>query len=327
MIKDNRLLKEKLARLNQEYHLIPYTNSSRLFSMVRRMKAEKEMDIPIHLRSGFAISVKTGKAADKMNEQEWEGFYRKLSEQLRRDYPRLYASVFPKQKHGDDFMTKKQLPRQTCRDDKPAKALRKKETSEKDLSENLRNAVAEIVHQGFGQLLNASELRMAIDGWKSKTSMNFEYVFAWKSSFDPSALKINWKRLQLHTLRGVVKSSVRAQKILSGSPMMKDEQKAYRLEIARRKHGYQSAQECLTSGTNCMWADLSFITDSNGRSVYILEMADAISSEDDDVNSIIDRHEEIWQWKDQPLTIVGPFASSHEAQEWMAKNGAFREAD
>jgi hypothetical protein len=56
-------------------------------------------------------------------------------------------------------------------------------------------------------------------------------------------------------------------------------------------------------------------------------MADAATSEDEDVDSIIDRHEEIWQWKAQPLTIVGFFASSDEAEEWMAENGAFKEAD
>ena len=59
------------------------------------MKAEKEMHIPIHLRSGFAVSAKTGKAADKMTKQEWEAFYADMCEQLKRDYPELYANVFP----------------------------------------------------------------------------------------------------------------------------------------------------------------------------------------------------------------------------------------
>jgi hypothetical protein len=97
--------------------------------------------------------------------------------------------------------------------------------------------------------------------------------------------------------------------------------------LARRKHGYQSAKECLELGTDCKWADLSFITDRKGRAVFLLEIGDAAASEDEDVYSIIKRHKEIWQWKSRPLTIVGPFASSHEAEEWMAENGAFKEAD
>ena len=91
MVKD---IKEQLAKLNKEYPLVPHTNAGRLFSTVRRMKAEKEMGIPIAYRSGFAISVKTGKAADKMTKQEWENFYKDLSEQLKRDYPDLYQKIF-----------------------------------------------------------------------------------------------------------------------------------------------------------------------------------------------------------------------------------------
>jgi hypothetical protein len=39
------------------------------------MKAEKTMGIPIFLRSGFAISTETGKAANTMTEDDWEEFY------------------------------------------------------------------------------------------------------------------------------------------------------------------------------------------------------------------------------------------------------------
>ncbi len=88
-------LQEKLEKLDREYLLIPHTNAGRLFSTVRRMKAEKEMDIPINLRSGFAISTRTGQHANEMNEKEWEKFYNDLSEQLKRDYPELYQRIFP----------------------------------------------------------------------------------------------------------------------------------------------------------------------------------------------------------------------------------------
>jgi hypothetical protein len=191
----------------------------------------------------------------------------------------------------------------------------------------LLDAVAEIVHQGYGRLLEASELKAALDGWQPNCSMNYEYVFAWKPSIDPSTLEINWKRPHIRILRHVVTNAIREKNILSRTPMTEVEQQAYRLEFARRKHGYQSAEESLDSGTNCKWVDLSFLTDSKGRAVYVLEIGDAASSEDEDVDSIIERHEDIWQWKAQPLTIVGPIASSEEAEGWMAENGAFKEAD
>lgn len=95
MNNDTPSLVERLAKLVKDYPLVPHTGAGRLSSAVRRMKAEKEMDIPINLRSGFAISVKTGKAADKMTDQEWNAFYGDMCEQLKRDYPELYASIFP----------------------------------------------------------------------------------------------------------------------------------------------------------------------------------------------------------------------------------------
>ncbi len=192
---------------------------------------------------------------------------------------------------------------------------------------NLLDAVAEIVHQGCGRLLNATEMRAALDGWKPNCSMNYEYVFVWKPSFDLLSLNINWKRPLLGILRKVVKDVIRVEQIKGGSPMTEVEQQEYRLELARQKHGYQSAEECLESETEVQWVDLSYVTDSQGRNVYIIEMADAITTKDDDLDSIIEGHQEIWNWKSLPLTLAGPFASSEEAEEWMAANGAFEEVD
>jgi hypothetical protein len=84
----------QLEKLAKENPLVPYTDAGRTFSMVRRMKAEKKMGIPISLRSGFAISTANGKAANEMTEGEWEEFYDALSKHLRRNCPGLYALVF-----------------------------------------------------------------------------------------------------------------------------------------------------------------------------------------------------------------------------------------
>ena len=84
----------QLEKLAKENPLVSYTDAGRTFSMVRRMKAEKKIGIPISLRSGFAISTENGKAANVMTEDEWEEFYDALSKHLRGNYPGLYARLF-----------------------------------------------------------------------------------------------------------------------------------------------------------------------------------------------------------------------------------------
>jgi hypothetical protein len=64
------------------------------------MTAEKKMGIPIFLRTGFAISTETGKAANTVTEHEWEEFYDALSERLKRDYPGLYERIFSANGNG-----------------------------------------------------------------------------------------------------------------------------------------------------------------------------------------------------------------------------------
>ncbi len=93
--KQSLTLDEKLIKLRNEYPLIPHTNASRISSMVHRMKAEQELQIPINLRSGFAISTVNGKHTNEMNVEEWEDFFTALSGELKRDYPELYQQIFP----------------------------------------------------------------------------------------------------------------------------------------------------------------------------------------------------------------------------------------
>lgn len=95
MSKKEELIKKLLAKLNKKYPLVPHTGAGRLFSMVRRMKAEKKLGIPISFRSGFAISVETGEVANEMTKRKWENFFKNLCEQLKKDYPELYNRLFP----------------------------------------------------------------------------------------------------------------------------------------------------------------------------------------------------------------------------------------
>ena len=88
-------IEKTLRMLDEKFPLVPHTGAGRLCSTVRRMKAEKEHGLPINRRTGFAISVKKGKAAKELNESEWEEFYSSLCAQLKRDYPELYEQLFP----------------------------------------------------------------------------------------------------------------------------------------------------------------------------------------------------------------------------------------
>jgi hypothetical protein len=87
-------LEAKLKLLDEKYSLIPFTDSSRVYSTVRRMKMEKELGIPIEYRGRSAISVASGKRTNEMAEQEWEDFFAAMSNSLKR-YPSLYARLFP----------------------------------------------------------------------------------------------------------------------------------------------------------------------------------------------------------------------------------------
>ena len=88
-------LDEIIGMINKKCPLIPFTNSSRIYSTVRRMKIEKEIGIPIKYRAGFSISVKTGHRANEMSEAEFEEYYAALCNQLRGEFPKLYLRVFP----------------------------------------------------------------------------------------------------------------------------------------------------------------------------------------------------------------------------------------
>jgi hypothetical protein len=91
---ENDNLEEIWNMIQKEYPLVYFTGSSRLYTMVRRMQAEKKYGIPIELRSGFAISVKSGKHANEMAEQEWVEFYHALRMELKEKFPELYPNLF-----------------------------------------------------------------------------------------------------------------------------------------------------------------------------------------------------------------------------------------
>jgi len=87
-------LEEILKILDEKYPFVPHTNAGRLYSTVRRMKAEEEFDIPINMRSGHAVAVSSCKSANEMSEEEWHDFYSALCQELKNRYPELYTQIF-----------------------------------------------------------------------------------------------------------------------------------------------------------------------------------------------------------------------------------------
>lgn len=85
---------EVLKRLNEEFPTTVHTGIGALYTTVRRMKAEKALNIPIAWRISSAISVETGKRRNEMNELQWNKFYKDLCENLKRDYPSMYDRLF-----------------------------------------------------------------------------------------------------------------------------------------------------------------------------------------------------------------------------------------
>ena len=85
---------ELLNKLNKDFPTTIHTGIGALYTTVRRMKAEKELNLPIAWRIGSAISVETGKRGNEMNELEWNKFYKDLCENLKRDYPSMHKRLF-----------------------------------------------------------------------------------------------------------------------------------------------------------------------------------------------------------------------------------------
>jgi len=86
---------DNLARIaNDESPLVPHTAAGRLFSAVRRMKAEKELDIPVNHRTAFVLSTERGRPANQLALCHWEELYSALCDRLKRECPELHQRLF-----------------------------------------------------------------------------------------------------------------------------------------------------------------------------------------------------------------------------------------
>lgn len=190
------------------------------------------------------------------------------------------------------------------------------------------DAIVEFVHAGLGHILiPTATYDVLFSVSKPNCCANFEYRFAYNHECDPESLDINWNRPRKRILKQIVKPA-RMEAILSGAKWTAKEKRAYRVEMARRDHGYMTAQENLETKTDLKWVDLSYVTDSKGRSIYFIEMGEADTTTDEDMDEMSAEeffawHTDVWNWKAGPLEIYGPFRSEKEAEAWMDEHGAF----
>jgi hypothetical protein len=85
-------IEEVLRSLKKKYPLVRYTGAGVLYSSVRRMKAERELGIPINRRTGFAISLKYGKAANELDESKSKRSKQKAQEKVNK-YSAMHESI------------------------------------------------------------------------------------------------------------------------------------------------------------------------------------------------------------------------------------------
>lgn len=93
---------EKVARIAKDHPLVKQAGAGRLFSLVKRMKAEVEANIPVHRRTGAVLAAAPGKKAATMNAHEWEQMFSKTTHQLKREYPELAARALSEDDADDE---------------------------------------------------------------------------------------------------------------------------------------------------------------------------------------------------------------------------------
>lgn len=73
--------------MNKNWGISPFTRTGGMVTTIRRMDAEKKLDIPSECRSGVTISVRNGKRTSEMTDQEREIFRQQLIDAVRKSSP------------------------------------------------------------------------------------------------------------------------------------------------------------------------------------------------------------------------------------------------
>lgn len=73
--------------MNKNWGISPFTRTGGMVTTIRRMDAEKKLDIPSERRSGVTISVRNGKRTSEMTDQKREIFRQQLIDAVRNSSP------------------------------------------------------------------------------------------------------------------------------------------------------------------------------------------------------------------------------------------------
>lgn len=75
--------------MNENWYISPYTRIGGMVTTIRRMDAEKKLNLPFEWRSGVTISVESGKRINEITEQERDIFRQQLIDDIRENYPSM----------------------------------------------------------------------------------------------------------------------------------------------------------------------------------------------------------------------------------------------
>lgn len=73
--------------MNENWYISPYTRIGGMVTTIRRMDAEKKLNLPFQWRSGVTISVRNGKRTSEMTDQKREIFRQQLIDAVRNSSP------------------------------------------------------------------------------------------------------------------------------------------------------------------------------------------------------------------------------------------------
>lgn len=88
-LKDTATKRDLITYKKENWYISPHTRIGGMLTTIRRMDAEKKLDIPTEWRSGVTISVESGKRTSEMAEQEREAFRQELIDAIRENYPSI----------------------------------------------------------------------------------------------------------------------------------------------------------------------------------------------------------------------------------------------
>jgi len=85
---------EKIRYIELTYPVRVRTELAGLVTAVRRMKAERDFEVPVNRRTVVEFSGERVKQEKATSKEEWDGFFANLSAELLLNYPEHWERLF-----------------------------------------------------------------------------------------------------------------------------------------------------------------------------------------------------------------------------------------